>query len=222
MRLARQVPNLITLARLVLASAAFWFMGDVLHSEPGSLRAVDAAGIAFWLFLIASVTDFIDGHLARKYGWVSALGRIGDSVVDKVLTVGTMSYLAAGSATAAVGAGHFGVDGDVMRVMPVWALVITLAREFLITALRGLVESRGMQFPADRFGKLKMVLQVIYLSAALGGVSVVIEGGSLHLLEVARDPWLMAGVFWAMMGLTVASGIHYVTRGARMLSGNES
>lgn len=222
MQLARQVPNLITLARLVLASAAFWYMGDVLQAEPGSPAAARGAGIAFWLFLVASVTDFIDGHLARKYGWVSALGRIGDSVVDKVLTVGTMSYLAAGAATAAVGAGHFGLEGDVMRVMPVWALVITLAREFLITALRGLVESRGMQFPADRFGKLKMVLQVVYLSAALAGVSVLAEGGALEFLAIARDPWLMAGVFWAMMGLTVASGLHYVTRGARMLSGNDA
>ncbi len=211
---------MITLARLILAAAAFWFMDQVLQVEAGSVAAADYAGWAFWLFLIASITDFIDGYLARRYGWVTALGRIGDSVVDKVLTVGTMAYLAAGCATSAIGAGHYGFDGDWIRVMPVWALVLTLAREFLITALRGLVESRGMQFPADRFGKLKMVLQVSYLSAALGGISSLAEGGSLHFLGFLRHAAIVTPVFWAMMALTVFSGIQYVTRGARMLSGS--
>lgn len=218
---ARQVPNLITLARLVLAATAFWFMDGLLGQEPGSDAARRAANWAFWLFLAASITDFLDGYLARKYGWVTALGRIGDSVVDKVLTMGTMAYLAAGSATAAVGAGVFGQEGDWMRVLPVWALVVSLAREFLITALRGLVESRGMQFPADRFGKLKMVLQVVYLAAALAGAAGLHESGPIALLGFAREAWFFTPVFWAMMLLTVASGAHYVTRGARMLSGSE-
>ena len=220
MGIARQVPNLITLARLVLAATAFWFMDELLDHPPGSDAALNAACWAFGLFLAASITDFLDGYLARRYGWVTALGRIGDSVVDKVLTMGTMAYLAAGSATAATGAGIFGQDGDWMQVLPVWALVVSLAREFLITALRGLVESRGMQFPADRFGKLKMVLQVVYLAAALAGAAQLDHGGPLSLLGFARAPWFFTPVFWAMMLLTVASGAHYVTRGARMLSGS--
>ena len=220
MSVARQVPNLITLARLFLAAAAFWFMDGVLGADPGSPEASSAAGWAFWLFIIAAITDFVDGYLARRYGWVTAIGRIGDSVVDKVLIVGTMAYLAAGSATAAIGAGHYGLEGDWIRTMPVWALVVTLAREFLITALRGLVESRGLQFPADRFGKLKFILQVVYLAAALGGASVLREGGVLEFIAFTRGPWILTIVFWAMMGLTVTSGVHYVTRGARMLSGS--
>ena len=218
----KQVPNLITLARLVLAVVVFVFLGRMLVGEPGSAAAVGAANWAFWLFLIAAVTDFVDGYLARKYGWVTAVGRIGDSVVDKVLIIGTMAYLAAGCATAPVGGGHFGVEGDWMRVMPVWALVLSITREFLITALRGLVEAKGMEFPADKFGKWKFTLQVIYLCAALAGVGVVAEGGTFEFLGFAREPWFFVPVFWGMLGLTVFSGVQYVTRGARMLSGKES
>ena len=158
---------------------------------------------------------------------VAELSRPGELCVGQ--EVGTMAYLAAGSAAAAAGAGHFGraaefgdVAGDWLRVLPMWALVVSLAREFLITALRGLVESNGMNFPADRFGKLKFVLQVVYLATALaGGSTLLSEDGLLAPLAFVRDTALFPSLLLAMMALTVVSGIHYVTRGARMLSGGE-
>lgn len=208
--LARQVPNLVTGARLVLAIGAFGFMGEVMQVEPGNVEAARGPALwAFWLFLIAAITDFADGYLARRYGWVTALGRVADPVVDKVLILGSLTYLAASP--------QYIRPGDVFDVMPVWAVVLMLGREFLVTALRGLIESKGMEFPADRFGKLKLVLQVVYICIALGilgGIPSVIH---FPLLEHVRNPYFFAGVFWLMMGLTLFSGLNYCKRGIEMI-----
>jgi len=208
--LARQVPNLVTGARLVLAIGAFGFMGEVMQAEPGDEESVRGPALwAFWLFLIAAITDFADGYLARRYGWVTALGRVADPVVDKVLILGSLTYLAASP--------QYTRPDDVFAVMPVWAVVLMLGREFLVTALRGLIESKGMEFPADRFGKLKLVLQVVYICIALGilgGIPSVIH---FPLLEHVRNPYFFAGVFWLMMGLTLFSGLNYCKRGIEMM-----
>lgn len=212
--IARQVPNLVTGARLLLAVGAFWFMGEVMQEEVGSPEVERLSFWAFWFFLIAAVTDFVDGYVARKYGWVTALGRVADPVVDKVLILGSLTYLAASPQYAA--------EGDLMAVMPVWAVVVMLGREFLVTALRGLIESNGMEFPADRFGKLKLIAQVVYIAIPLG-----ISGGIpafLHfpLLAHVRNPWFFTGVFALMVGLTLFSGINYCRRGIQMLSDSGS
>lgn len=212
--LARQVPNLVTGARLVLAVGAFWFMGKVIDAEADMELASAASLWAFWLFLIAAITDFVDGHLARRNNWVTAVGRVADPVVDKVLILGSLTYLAA-SPMQYAHAGDFGV------VMPVWAVVVMLGREFLVTALRGLIESRGMEFPADRFGKLKLIVQVVYIAIALGILGGIPELVRIPLLEHLRNPWFFAGVFWLMIALTLFSGLNYCRRGVWMLNGAE-
>ena len=163
-----------------------------------------------FLFLVAAVTDWLDGWLARRNGWVTALGRVADPVVDKVLTLGSLIYLAAGT--------QYARPDDLFTVMPVWAVVILIAREFLVTALRGLVESRGMQFPADRYGKAKMVTQVVYIAIAIGAAGDI--PGKLHMpfLEWTREPHFFAAVFCLMILLAVASGLNYCVKGARMLA----
>ena len=197
--LARQVPNLVTGARLVLAVGAFVFMARILEAEPGSAELQREAFWAFWLFFIASITDFIDGYLARKYNWVTALGRVADPVVDKVLTLGAMIYLAVDDRL-------YALDGDLFAVMPVWVVVLMIGREFLVTALRGLVESQGMQFGADWFGKIKLILQTYYISVALGVLGGIPDFLFIPWLDFTRHPWLFAFAFWAMVILTIFSG----------------
>lgn len=209
---SRHIPNLVTMSRLVLAIGAFWFLGDL--REATTPEAVQTASFwAFWFFLVAAVSDFLDGWLARRNGWVTAFGRVADPVVDKVLVLGALIYLASTDALAR--------DGDLLAVMPVWAVVVMLAREFLVTALRGLVESHGLAFPADRYGKLKLILQVVYVSVPLGVAGGVPDFLFLPFLDFARAPWLMAGIFVAMIGLTVMSGLNYVVRGAQLLRGRD-
>jgi phosphatidylglycerophosphate synthase len=132
-------------------------------------------------------------------------------VVDKVLTLGTLAYLSAGDHV-------YGRPGDLLPVMPIWALVVLLTREFLVTALRGYVESRGLAFPAERSGKLKMVLQSVFAGVTIGAASGVSAQLRLVWLEdLVRDRWALAGLFWGMIVLTVISGISYCLRAARLL-----
>lgn len=208
----RHLPNLITLARLLLAVAVFVCMSRALDA-PGSSASRVWLTWAFWLWLVAAVSDTVDGYLARKYGWVTALGRIADPVVDKVLTLGALAYLVPGQAV-------YGRADDLMPIMPVWALVLLLTREFLVTALRGYVESKGLAFPAERMGKWKMVLQSVFLGVVIGAAGGVSE--FLHLTwleEMLRHPWCLATLFWLMIALTAGSGLSYCVRAARMLSG---
>jgi len=210
--LVRQLPNLITLARLLLAVAVFVCMSRALGHPPGSPASQLWLQWAFWMWLIAAISDTIDGYLARKFGWVSAFGRIADPVVDKVLTLGALAYLVPGQAV-------YGRPGDLLPIMPVWALVVLLTREFLVTALRGFVESRGLAFPAERSGKWKMVLQSVFLGVVIGAASGVSSVLHLEWLETQlRHPWSLAILFWLMMGLTVGSGISYCARATRLLA----
>ena len=202
------------MSRLVLAIGAFWFMGEVVDADPSDSERIRSASFwAFWLFLIAAVSDFLDGWLARRNGWVTAFGRVADPVVDKVLTLGSLIYMGASD--------HLAREGDLLAVMPVWAVVLMLAREFLVTALRGLVESHGLSFGADRYGKLKLILQVVYIAVPFGVAGGIPEFLGLHFLEHTRHPYLFAGMFALMVGLTVVSGLNYGVRGARLLAGTE-
>lgn len=233
----RQVPNLITFSRLLFAVIVFGFLEALLRaSDPQERRA--AALWAFWFFLAASVTDSLDGWIARRFGWVTALGRVADPVVDKVLTLGALVYLVsvdwlAGPAcypqddgwptargawlTAARDPAAGGAD-YLADLVPAWAVVVLLAREVLVTALRGLVESRGLQFPADRYGKAKMTLQSIYILVLLGAAGRVPELLHVRLLWLAREPALVALLFWVVIGLTLFSGLNYCVRATRMLA----
>ena len=141
--------------------------------------------LAFALFLVAAVTDFLDGYFARRYGMITAFGRVADPFADKVLICGTLVILL-----------KFPVARE---LLPAWLVVVILAREFLVTAVRGLVEASGEAFPADRFGKYKMVAQCVTAAALLTLVA-----GTELFYEVAR--W---GV-WVTLVLTVGSGVGYV------------
>ncbi len=207
---SKQIPNAVTMSRLLLAVGAFWFMGEVRELDEIPVGGSRAAFWAFWLFLVASMSDLLDGWLARKYSWLTAFGRVADPVVDKVLTLGSLTYLAASP--------QYRLPGDFFEVVPVWAVVLMLSREFLVTALRGLVESRGLLFPADGYGKLKLIIQVVYIAIPLGVAGGIPAFLHLDFLAFTREPHLYAALFWVMIGLTLLSGLHYIVRGARMLN----
>ena len=180
------VPNLITTARLVFTVLVFVCLemaarGDASAVSPDRL----VVWIAFALFLIAAITDFLDGYLARKWQMVTAFGRVADPFADKVLIAGSLVTLL-----------QF---PDATRVLTTWYVVIVIAREFLVTAIRGVVEASGKPFPADRLGKYKMVAQCWTVAALL-------------TLVAGTDFWLWAAQwgFWVSLALTVVSGINYV------------
>jgi len=125
------VPNVLTMARFVLAIVSF--AGVALNAYSWGLGA----------FIVAAATDWIDGYWARKYNQVTKLGRVFDPFVDKILICGIFTFLVA----------------EPKSGIAAWVSVLIMGREMLVTALRGTVEQMGGDFSAKMAGKLKMVFQ---------------------------------------------------------------
>lgn len=193
------VANQITMGRLV---ASLFLFGVMMALDVPSESAAFWLSVSLVLFLLVVATDALDGYYARKLGQVSAFGRVADPAVDKIVVCGTFVFLVAAPWTRPV-------------IAP-WMVVLIISREFLISALRGYVESRGIDFGADATGKLKMVLQC----AAIPSVFLfkVVE---LRWTEVAwavdGSRWLSISLVWLALLLTVYSGFEYVMKAARLL-----
>jgi CDP-diacylglycerol--glycerol-3-phosphate 3-phosphatidyltransferase len=103
------------------------------------------------IFGIASLTDWLDGYLARRRGQVTALGQFIDPFADKLLTIAAFISLVQ------------------MDLAPAWMVAIIIGREFAVTALRAIAHARGMTMPASPLGKIKMVAQVVAILALILG-----------------------------------------------------
>jgi CDP-diacylglycerol--glycerol-3-phosphate 3-phosphatidyltransferase len=187
-------PNRITAIRFagsLVLFAIFAIWGDLTSEQIESRRLPFL--IAFWLFVVVAATDYLDGYLARRDKHITAFGRIADPFTDKVLILGTMVYLADMPWSE--------------QFLPATVVVVIVAREFLVTGIRGYVESLGHEFPADKFGKLKMIVQ----SIAVGG-----------LIWLEAWPWgdawftfwkyFVSGLVVLTLIATVGSGVTYVLK----------
>lgn len=169
------LPNKLTTVRLVLAFVLFtlvwlqWWKSGLV------------------IFLVAAFTDWLDGYLARSRNLTSALGRVYDPLVDKVLVTGTFIFLMREPAAA----------------LNAWMVTIIVSREFIVTGVRGYLEEKGVAFGADRLGKLKMVLQCI----AIGWMLFTLEIGAAEKTFVS----FLRDVFnWSTVVVTFISGGNYV------------
>jgi CDP-diacylglycerol--glycerol-3-phosphate 3-phosphatidyltransferase len=181
----RTLPNQLTLVRLVLSVVLF------------GLIAFHAWASCLVVFALASITDWLDGWLARRWAQTSDLGRVLDPLVDKVLICGIFTFL--------LPLGH--ADGW----MTPWMVTLVVARELLITGLRGYLESIGVPFGADWLGKLKMTLQCV--TAVVLFAALLPQPGNLP----APVSWVRLGVVYLMLLVTALSGLQYVWRAAWVL-----
>ena len=118
--------------------------------------------IIFVFFLIASFTDYLDGHLARKYNQVTDLGKFLDPVADKLLINSIVIFLVAPSVFAPY------IPGELGQVsFSVWCAIILVARDIVVDALRFIAASKGKVIAANIFGKLKTVLEMVAIGAVL-------------------------------------------------------
>jgi CDP-diacylglycerol--glycerol-3-phosphate 3-phosphatidyltransferase len=181
------VPNLLSLARIPLAVVVF-----VCITHQAWL-------LALVVFVVACVTDWLDGWWARKYGPLTLVGRNLDPLADKILVCGAFIYL--------VLVPTAGIDP--------WMVVVVVVRELLVTGIRGMVEATGKKFGADWFGKLKMGLQC----AVLIGVFLIEWWRAAGFDPSARDALerVQLVLLWAMLAATVGSGAQYVVKAARLL-----
>ena len=145
----KALPNILSTFRIFLTLAMFAALVAIgAGRDPGG----QLAAFAFWAFVIAAVTDFLDGWLARRFDAVTVWGTILDPIGDKILVCGAVVGL------MAAGAG------------PAFALPagLILFREFAVSALREVGAARGLKLPVTRLAKWKTAVQLVALAAVLG------------------------------------------------------
>jgi CDP-diacylglycerol---glycerol-3-phosphate 3-phosphatidyltransferase len=215
----RNLPNQLTLIRLALAGV-FFLVLNLYRYQPNSADDAEWALVfCFVTFIIAAITDWLDGYLARKWKAESTFGRIMDPFCDKVLVIGSFIYL---SGPRFVDTFHAGDERGFFNVVPgnmitgvyPWMVVVILARELLVTGIRDELESAGVKFGASVFGKLKMLLQVICIPTVIAIVWLdPWQPGHEWML------WVRHIVVYATVICTALSGIPYVTNAYRTIRG---
>ena len=166
--------------------------------------------IAFVIYVVALVTDFLDGYLARKWKVEGAFGRVVDPFVDKVLVIGTFIFFAGKNFVIPKDAVNPHIE-DAITITGVapWMVVVILARELLVTSFRGLSEGTGQNFGAAFSGKLKMGFQ----SGAI--LTILIYVNYLDALRAHCEPYatyFRNFAIGATIFMTIVSGLMYVQR----------
>lgn len=223
--MVRHVPNAITAARLLLAGVFFVMLSVYQYEGRGDPWFLNTA---FFIYVVALISDFLDGYLARKWQVESTFGRIVDPFVDKILVLGAFTFFAGKNFIIQDNIIEQGQLVPVVRTITGVApgiVVILLARELLVTSLRGASEGAGQNFGAAFSGKLKMVFQSITILVIL--VYVNYRGWLLEFdyrwLDRPVD-WYAALIrdicIWITVLITILSGIVYIQRALSLFRGN--
>jgi CDP-diacylglycerol---glycerol-3-phosphate 3-phosphatidyltransferase len=181
------LPNTLTLVRMFLVPLLVVVLLTEFEGRQilGMPKELAGAGI----FAIASITDWLDGYLARRRRQVTWLGQMLDPIADKLLTSAAFISLVQ------------------LGLAPAWMVALIIGREFAVTALRSLAYTRGITIPASPLGKIKMVSQVTAI------LLLIVGGGPLPLLGPIGHATL-----WVVMLLAVVSAVDYYRRFQRLLN----
>ena len=135
------LPNSITMSRIMMIPLFLWILSSHFPWQAGGTQEL-AASI---LFILASITDGVDGYLARRRGQITTMGMLLDPLADKIMVTAALIELVAYNP----------------QVVKVWIAVVIISREFLISGLRSIAASEGFTITASELGKLKTVVQIV-------------------------------------------------------------
>jgi len=209
--MSRHIPNLITTGRFFLAIGFFILLG--FHGRETTWPVLD---VALAVFLVAVVSDAVDGYLARRLGHLTKFGRIADPFVDKIIICGALAYFIGDQF------GRVYIDINVLdsRVSPMfienltgwrpWMVAVILARELLVTGMRSFSELHHIPFAASLSGKVKMFIQCVTVAWVLLYVAHWTDGPAWT--RTVRD-----GLIWTTTLVTAFSGLVYVKRAYDLL-----
>jgi len=184
------LPNVLTLARLGITA---FFVASISLDFPWHFT------VALVLFLVATLTDYLDGEIARCRNLITDFGKLMDPLADKILTASAFICLIP------------------LGAIPAWAVIIIISREFLITGLRLLASSKGIVLPAEKLGKHKTAWQMATIIFFLGLLSL----GEIfpRRPELRQDVWTVGG--WIFVTITVLltlfSGFAYLWKNRNLL-----
>ena len=168
------LPNALSLFRVILVPVYLCvFFSGMPHAHL----------IAAAVFLLAGLTDILDGRIARKYNQITLLGRILDPLADKLLVMSALLILLE------------------QGVLPSWACILILAREFMVSSLRSIAASKGVVLAASKWGKIKTCSQLICVMYLLAGLDDILLFGRFSLQNV---------LICIMVFFTVFSGYDYL------------
>lgn len=181
------LPNKLTVGRIVMVPimiACFFIPRDIVP-----YWNYIAAGV----FIVAFITDILDGAIARKQNIVSDFGKLMDPIADKLLTASALIML--------VSEGMLGPLGSIMTI-------VIIAREFLVSGIRMVAAAKGRVIAAGKLGKLKTISQAIALSLVMMGNPV------FSIIDVPMDMI----VLYISVGLTVTSGVEYTAKNKQVFA----
>src|SRR3989442_10748574 len=144
---AVNLPNYITLSRILSIPLLIWILSSNRFSSAHGEKELVASA----LFIVASITDGIDGYLARKRGQITTIGILLDPLADKLLIAAAFVTLV-----------QFNPS-----LVPAWVAVVIIAREFLVSGLRSIAASEGFTIEASDLGKFKMLVQIVSVVAVI-------------------------------------------------------
>ena len=181
------LPNKLTLLRIVLIPV---FMGVLYWGFPG------ADYVALAIFIAASLTDLLDGKIARKYNLVTDFGKFADPLADKMLVTAAMLWF--------VEAGR----------MPAWALLVVICREFAVSGLRMIASDEGRVIAAGWSGKVKTAATMVCLTLMLllGPEIAWAASEPLTALPLGWLRWMDPVCVWVIVLTTLYSGVEYFVK----------
>ena len=187
------LPNQLTLLRIILTPI---FLLILLLQFPFHYLAAAA------VFGLAGLSDFLDGHLARKNKQVTTFGKLIDPVADKLLTTAALlAFL------------HFGW-------CDVGLVLLVLAREFLVTSVRMVASAQGVVIAANVWGKVKTVAQIVVILLILVTAQAVESFSFLSFMRGAPFVWFSEILLWITCAFALFSGLGYVSKASKVIDFN--
>jgi len=178
------LPNALTLLRIFLVPLLVVVL--LTEFEGRMILGIPKEIVGAAIFAVASLTDWLDGYLARRRHQVTALGQIMDPLADKLLISAALVSLVQ------------------MGLAPAWIVAVIIGREFAVTVLRNLAYNRGVAIPASSLGKIKMAAQVVAI------LLLILSRGPLEQMAVLGQMAL-----WVVVATALASGWDYYREFAR-------
>ena len=198
------LPNKLTITRLILvvvfALFAFPYPGVIESFIDGTIFDILRPYLALIIYIVASVTDAVDGHIARRDNLVTDFGKFLDPIADKLLVSAALLALCN------------------VSIMYLWAALVILAREFVVSGIRMLAASKGNVIAAGKLGKLKMILQTVAIITLF--VAGIVPTGLWSGFEIVQEIIYFVGniIMVGAVVLTIVSGVEYVKNNIEVLS----
>ena len=180
------LPNSITMTRIAMIPLFLWILSPHFPWQGHGAQEVSASV----LFILASITDGLDGYLARKHGLITTMGMLLDPLADKIMVTAAFVALVA-------------YNPDVVKV---WIVVVIIGREFLISGLRSIAASEGFTITASELGKLKTVVQIVAVVSAV--LAHRWEHWEIGLVAVPVRWYAVAAIYFAAV-VAVISAVDY-------------